>query len=115
MGIACTIHHHPIPLRDWLHEHRQLVSFSLGLIVVILAVAIAAPTATTVRAAIAEHTGISAEGTGVISTTVLPREWSWSIKPITFDHMYRQSEPRPEIDYTRNLTSTYFSPRRSGR
>ena len=115
MGTTYTIQHHPIPLRYWLHEHRELVSFSLGLIVVILAVAIAAPTATTVRAAIADHTEISAEGTRVISTTVLPREWSWSIKPISFDHMYRQSEPRAEIDYTRNLTSTYFGPRRSGR
>ncbi|MBW2691924.1 MAG: hypothetical protein JRE57_04735 [Deltaproteobacteria bacterium] len=115
MGTTCTIQHPPIPLRDWLHEHQQIVSFSLGMIVVILAVVIAAPTATTVRAAIAEHTEISAEGTRVISTTVLPREWSWSIKPISFDHMYRQSEPRVEIDYTRNLSSTYFSPRRSGR
>jgi len=114
MGTTYTIQHHPLPLRYWLHEHRELVSFSLGLIVVILAVVIAAPTATTVRAAIAEHIEPSAEEAGVISTTVLPREWIWSIRPINFDHMYRQSEPRAEVDYTRNLSRKYFSPSRSG-
>jgi len=115
MGTAFTMHYHPLPLRYWLHEHREMVSFSLGLIAVILAVVIAAPAATTIGAAIAEHTNPAAERTGVISTTVLPREWSWSTKPISFDHMYRQSEPRAETDYIRSPSSTYSSPRRSGR
>ena len=91
------------------------MSFSLGLIVVILAVAIAAPTVSMVRAAIAEHTGPAAKATEVISATALPREWGWSLESISFDDMYRQSESHAAGDYTRDLTSTYYSSRRSGR
>jgi hypothetical protein len=109
MGRTYTIHHHPLPLRYWLHEHQWLASFSLGLIIAILAVAIAAPTVSMVRDAIAEHTEPLAKGAEVVSTTALPREWSWSRAPITFDHMYRDSEPYAVIDYTRDVHRTYYS------
>jgi hypothetical protein len=115
MGRTYIIQHHPLPLRYWLHEHHWLVSSSLGLIIAILAIAIAAPTASMVRAAIAEHTGPAARATEVIAATALPREWIWSLEPISFDHMYRQSAPHAVVDYTRDLTGTYYSPRRSGR
>ena len=108
MGRTYIIHHHPLPLRHWLHEHPRLVRSSFGLIIAILAVAIAAPTVSMVRDAIAEHTGPLAKGAEVVSAAVLPREWSRSLKPITFDHMYRQGEPQAAIAYTRDLSRTYY-------
>ena len=62
-----------------------------------------------VRDAIAKHTEPLAKGAEVISTTALPREWSLSLEPITFDHMYRQSEPHAVIDYTRDVHRKYYS------
>lgn len=109
MGRTYVIQYRPLPLRYWIHEHQQLVRSSLGLIIAILVVAIAAPTVSMVQAAIAEHTEPSAEGAQVISTNVLPREWSWSLKPITFDHMYRDSAPHTAVEYTRNLSRKYHS------
>jgi hypothetical protein len=49
-----------------------------------------------------------AQGANLISTTELPREWSRSPEPITFDHMYRQGEPQAAIAYTRDLSRTYY-------
>jgi hypothetical protein len=108
MGRTYIIQHHPLPLRYWLHEHQQLVGSSLGLIIVILAAAIATVTVSMVRDAIAGHTEPLANGAEVVATTALPREWSWSLEPTTFDHMYRQSEPRAAVDYTRDLSRTYY-------
>jgi hypothetical protein len=85
------------------------VRASFGLIIAILVVAIAAATVSMVRAAIADHTEPSAKGAEVASTTALPREWGWSVEPITFDHMYRHNEPHAVTDYTRNLSRTYYS------
>ena len=115
MGRAHVIHHHPLPLSDWRHEHHLLVSFSMGLIIAMLATAIAAPTASMVRAAIAEHTEPRVVAADVKPAAVLPREWSWSIEPISFDHMYRQSESHAVADYTRDLTSTYYNTSRGDR
>jgi hypothetical protein len=98
MGWAYTIQYRPLPLRYWLHEHQWLVSSSLGLIIVILAVAFAAPTVSMVRAAIAEHTEPSAKGAEVVSTTALPREWRWERDPIRFDHMYREGQSFPTME-----------------
>jgi hypothetical protein len=108
MGRTYTIQHHPLPLRYWLHEHQQLVGSSLALIVVILAAALATVTVSMIRDATAEHTGPLADGAEVISTTALPSEWSWSLEPTTFDHMYRQSEPRAVADFIRNPTRSYY-------
>jgi hypothetical protein len=109
MGWADTIRHHALPLRDWIHEHQWLVRSSLGLMIVILTVAIARPTVSMVRDAIAEHTEPLAKGTEAISTAALPREWRWSIDPITFDHMYRQSVPHAVNDYVRDVRREYYS------
>ena len=109
MRRAYMIQYHPLSPRDWLHECQWLVRTSLGLIIAILVVAIAATTVSMVRAAIADHTEPSAKGAEVISTTALPREWRWSVEPITFDHMYRHSEPHAVTDYTRDLSRTYYS------
>jgi hypothetical protein len=103
------IQHHPLALRGWLHEYQLLVRIGLGLIIAILVVAIAVTTVLMVRAAIADHAELSAKGTEVISTTTLPREWRWSVEPITFDHMYRHNEPHAVTDYTRNPSRTYYS------
>jgi hypothetical protein len=108
MGRIYTIQHHPLPLRDWIHEHQRLVRSSLGLTIAMLVVAIAAPTVSMVRNAIAEHTGPWVEGAEVISTTALPREWSWSLEPVTFDHMYRQGESHAAIDYTRDAHRKHY-------
>jgi len=109
MGRAYIIQYRPLSLRYWIHDHQRFVRSSMGLIIAILVVAIAAPTVSMVQAAIAEHTEPSAEGAEVISTTALPREWSWSLEPITFDHMYRESEPHAAIHYTRNMHRTNYS------
>jgi hypothetical protein len=109
MRRAFTIQYHPLPLRDWLHECQWLVRASFGLIIAILVVAIAASTVSMVRAAIADRTEFSAKGAQVISTTALPREWRWSIEPITFDHMYSHNESHAVTDYTRNPSRTYYS------
>jgi hypothetical protein len=109
MGRTYTIQHHPLPLRYWLHEHQQLVGSSLALIVVILAAAIATVTISVIRDATAEHTEPLAAGAEVISTTALPSEWTMrSREPITFDHMYRQSEPRAVSDFIRNPARSYY-------
>ena len=108
MGRAYTIQHHPLPLRYWLHEHQWLVSSSLGLIIAILAVVVAALTISVVRDAIAEHTEPLVKGAEVISASALPSEWSWSLEPTTFDHMYRQGEAHAAVDYTRDLSRTYY-------
>jgi hypothetical protein len=108
MGRTYTIQHHPLPLRYWLHEHQQLVGSSLALIVVILAAALATVTVSMVRDAIAQQTEPLAQGAELVSTTELPREWSRSPEPITFDHMYRQGEPQAAIAYTRDLSRTYY-------
>ena len=109
MGRAYIVQYHPLPLRHWLHEHQWLVHSGLGLIIAMLVVAIAVPTLSMVRAAIADHTEPSAKGAEVIPTTALPREWKWSVEPITFDHMVRHSEPHALNDYTRDLSRTYSS------
>jgi hypothetical protein len=109
MGRAYIIQYRPLSLRYWIHDHQRLVRSSLGLIIAILVAAIAAPTVSMVQAAIAEQTAPSAEGAAVISTTALPREWAWSLEPITFDHMYRDSEPHAAVDYTRDLSRNYYS------
>lgn len=62
------IQHRPLPLHHWLHEHQRLVRSSLGLIIAILVVAIAAPTVSMVRNALAEQSGPFANGAEVIST-----------------------------------------------
>jgi hypothetical protein len=77
--------------------------------VVILTVAIATPTVSMVRDAIAEQTEPLAKGAKVISTAGLPREWRWSTDPITFDHMYRQSAPHAVMDYVRAARGKYYS------
>jgi hypothetical protein len=115
MGRTYTIHHHPLPLRDWMHEHQRLVRSSLGLTIAMLIVAIAAPTASMVRDAIAEHTEPLVNGGELIPATTLPREWSWSLEPITFDHMYRQSEPHAVSDHTRDAHVSFIARRRSDR
>jgi hypothetical protein len=109
MGRAYIIQYRPLPLRYWIHDHQRLVRSSLGLIIATLAVAIAAPMVSMVQAAITEHTEPSAEGAEVISTAVLPSEWAWSLEPITFDHMYRDGEPRAAVGYTRDLSRKYYS------
>ncbi len=109
MRRAYMIQHHPLPLRGWLHEYQLLVRIGLGLIIAILVVAIAATTVSMVRAAIADHTEPSAKGAEVISTAALPREWRWSVEPITFDHMYRHSESHAVTDYTRDLSRAHYS------
>lgn len=108
MGKAYTIQHHPLPLRFWIHEHQWLVRSSLGLTIAILVVAIAAPTVSMVRDAIAEQTEPLFKGADVISTTALPREWSWSRKPITFDHMYRQGAQHAVVNYTRDVNRKHY-------
>ena len=90
MGRTYTIQYRPIPLRYWIHEHQRIVRSSLGLVIAILVVAIAAPTVSIVQAAIAEHAEFSAEGTAVISTTALPREWQWEPPGVGYEHMWRQ-------------------------
>ena len=109
MGRTYIIQYHPLPLRDWIHEHQRFVRSSSGLIIAMLVVAIAAPTVSMVRAAIADHAELSAKGAEVISTAALPREWRWSVEPITFDHMYRHSESHAVTDYTRDLSRAYYS------
>ncbi len=90
MGRTHIIQYRPLPLRDWIHDHQRLVRSSLGLIIAILVVAIAAPTISMVQAAIAEHTEFSAEGAEVISTTALPREWQWELPGVRYEHMWRR-------------------------
>jgi hypothetical protein len=108
MGRTYAIQYHPLPLRYWIHEHQRLVRSSFGLIITILAVAIAAATVSMVRDAIAQHTEPLATGAEVISATALPREWSWTLEPVSFDHMYRQGEPQAAIAFTRDLSRTYY-------
>jgi hypothetical protein len=108
MGKTYAIQYHPLPLRYWLHEHQWLVGSSLGLIVVILAAAIATVSVSMVQDAIAERTESSAIEAEGISAAALPSEWSWSLEPTTFDHMYRQSEPQAAVGYTRDLSRTYY-------
>ena len=108
MGRTYAIQYHPLPLRYWIHEHQRLVRSSFGLIIAILVAAIAVPAVSMVRDAIAQHTEPLAQGANLISTTELPREWSRSPEPITFDHMYRQGEPQAAIAYTRDLSRTYY-------
>ena len=115
MGSTYTIQHHPLPLRYWLHEHQCLLRSSLGLIIAMLAVAIAAPTVSMARDAIAEHTEPSAKGTEATSTTALPGEWSWSLEPITLHHMYRHGEPQAVIDCTRACRTRITAGRPSSR
>ncbi len=107
MGRTYIVQYHPIPLRDWLHERQWFVRTSLGLIIAMLVAAIVVPTVSMVRTAIADYTEPAAIGAEVISTTEMPREWRWSVKPITFDHMYRHSEPKAVLDYTRDLSRIY--------
>jgi hypothetical protein len=108
MGRTYTIQYHPPSLRYWLHEHQQLVGSSLALIVVILTAALATVAVSVVRDAIAQQTEPLAQRANVISTTELPSEWSWSLEPINFDHMYRQGEPQEVLDYTRDSSRTYY-------
>lgn len=108
MGRDHTIQFHPLPLRRWLHEHQWLVRTGLGLTIAMLIVAIASSTVSMVRAAIADQGGAFATGAEAITNATLPREWSWSIEPVTFDHMYRDSEPHAVIDYTRDHPRTYY-------
>jgi hypothetical protein len=109
MGRTYIIHYRPLPLRYWIHDHRRIVQSSLRLVIAILAVAIAAPTVSMVQAAIAQHAESSVEEAEVVSTTALSREWTWSLEPITFDHMYRDSKPHAAADYTRDLSRKYYS------
>ena len=90
---------------------RRLALVGLALLLGLAPVSIGttASTVPMVRAAIADHTEPSAKGAEVISTTALPREWRWSVEPITFDHMFRHSEPLAVADYTRDLSRTYYS------
>ncbi len=111
MGRAHTIQHHPLPLRIWMHGHQSLVRSSLALTIAMLAVAIAALTVPMVRDAIADHAAPLVQGTEAITTTALPREWSWTREPITFDHMYRQSEPHAAISFIRGAGRNAYSSR----
>jgi len=101
MRRANTIQHHPLPLRNRMHERQSLVRPSMALTIAMLAVSIAALTVPMVRDAIAGHAAPLVGGTEAITTTALPREWSWTREPITFDHMFRQSEPHASISFTR--------------
>ena len=109
MGKTYAIQYQPLPLRYWIHEHQWLVGSSLGLIVVILAAALATVSVSMVRDAIAEQIQPFAQGAEVVSTATLPREWSRSPRPITFDHMYRQSDAPPVVEYTRDVRHKYSS------
>jgi hypothetical protein len=109
MGRTYIVQYQPLPLRQWLHERQWLVHASLGLVIAILVAAIVAPAVSMVRTAIADHKGPAAKGAEVISSTALPREWKWSVEPITFDHMYRRSEPSTVTDYTRDLSRSDYS------
>jgi len=109
MGRAYTIENHPLQLRDWAHEHHRLLSASLGLIIFALAVAIAAPTVSMVRDALATYDQPSAEAAEVISSASLPREWRWSREAISFDHMYREGAAEAPMDFIRDARHSYRS------
>ena len=108
MGRAHTIqHHHSLPLRHWMHEHHSLVRSGFALVIAILAVAIAALSVPMVRDAIADYAAPRIERSAAIGARVLPREWQWTREPISFDHMYRDSKPYIEIDFSRNRPPAY--------
>ena len=107
MGRTYIVRYHPLPLHDWLHQHQRVVRSSFGAIVAILAIAIAAPTVSMVRDAIAARAEPMAQGTELAPTAELPREWSRSLEPITFDHMYRQGARQAGVSYTRDARHKY--------
>jgi hypothetical protein len=109
MGWAYAIQHHPHPLCNWIRGHQWLARASLGLMIAILTVATAGPTVSVVRDAIAEQIEPLAKEAEVIPAAALPREWRWSIDPITFDHMYRQSAPHAVMDYVRDVRRKHHS------
>jgi len=108
MGRTYIIHYHPFSLHDWMHEHQWFVRSSFGLIIATLALAVAAPTVSLVRDAIAEQIEPFAQEAEVVSPATLPREWSRSPKPISFDHMYRQSDAPAVLSYTRDASRKYY-------
>jgi hypothetical protein len=98
MGRTHTIEFHPLQLRHWLHEHQWFVRTGLGLAIAVLIVAIAIPTAAMIREAVADQGGAFDNDAEAITNTTLPREWIWSVEPVSFDHMYRDSDSDPVID-----------------
>jgi hypothetical protein len=109
MGKTYAIQYQPLPLRYWLHEHQRLVGSSMGLIIVILAAALATVSISIVQDAIAKHTEPSVIGAEVTFATELPREWTTRpSEPITFDHMFRDSAPHAGIDFIRNPPRGYY-------
>ena len=71
---------------------RLLLRAAAGVVVTAILIAVAAEigVAKPFRA-IAE---VSTDAPPAPSRAPLPREWRWERKPITFDHMFRQSERR---------------------
>jgi len=113
MGHAYTIEHHHLSLGDWAHAHQRLVRASLSVMIAALAVAITALSAPMVQDVLAERSLRAAKLADAASTASLPREWTWSLEPITFDHMYRQNAPVVRIDYIRDHVATSPVDRRS--
>jgi hypothetical protein len=108
MGRAQAIQFQPLPLRHWLDEHQRIVRSSLVVAIALLIVAIAALTVAMFHAAISIQPGAFVTGGPAISHSTLPREWSWSIRPVTFEHMYRDDTARLVIDYTRQHPRTRY-------
>jgi hypothetical protein len=109
MGKIYAIQYHPFPLRYWVHEHQGLVGSSLGLIVVILAAAVATVSVSMVQDAAAKRTESSVIEAKEGSATALPSEWTTRARePITFDHMYRDSAPSAGLDFIRKPSRVYY-------
>jgi hypothetical protein len=113
MGHAYTVEHHHLSPGDWAHAHQRLVRASLSVMIAALAVAITALSAPMVQDALTERSLHAPKLADAASTASLPREWAWSLEPITFDHMYRHNAPVVRMDYIRDHAATGPIDRRS--
>ncbi len=91
---------------EWARDHYRAAIFAFLFTVLVLATAEVSVGIT--RKAIVDDPPTAAPAAPA-TMSELPREWRWSVDPITFGHMYRASEPHAVADYTRDLSRTYYS------